>query len=249
MTRTVILVSVGTTAIFNEEIGEAPPNDDPAVWGTAYKDGALRNLVDDYELYVDGMRRRPGPSMSFGPEAHLEQQLIEAHGRYWRKPAAYTSDRARFRQTSAELTSTAVLVDKLAKAETSVQRIVLLGSDTPEGKLALAVNKAVMCAHFRPEIYAITVSGLDARFQDITAAIKAVIEGLCNPGSDDIYVNLTGGFKGTVVSLTCLAVMPEHRWRLYYQHESLACGFIAEFPGPPVPTPGPLRFLPQWRRV
>ena len=44
-----------------------------------------------------------------------------------------------------------------------------------------------------------------------------------------VYINLTGGFKGTVPFLTQLAWT--HGYALYYQHEALSKSEIVELPG------------------
>jgi CRISPR/Cas system-associated protein Csm6 len=75
------------------------------------------------------------------------------------------------------------------------------------------------------------ISGLNATFENQLERLRGAIDNhksLVAPPRR-VYINLTGGFKGTVPFLTQLALT--HGYALYYQHEAQAKSEIVELAG------------------
>lgn len=188
----VLFVTVGTTALTNPGIrrdGDTTLLSEVAVWMTDHKDN---------------------PEVQRQLGAHYKPQLVEAHMRYWKsKPPGD------IKETSAELTSTELLIEKLHRP---LEAIYLLSSNTPPGELSAEINKELLRElHPGLAIETCIVDGLDAQFIDPTPPLRKIMEPRAN--GRPAYVNITGGFKGTVPSLAYISA--QHDWLLYYQHETL----------------------------
>ena len=140
----------------------------------------------------------------------------------------------------------------------ALQRLVLLASDTPEGKLAARVIQHVLttpeCFQLAPaKVEVVPVPGLNETFENqfekLTRALAEQVDHVASPRR--VYINMTGGFKGTVPFLTQIAWNCGHA--LYYQHEAQSKSEIVELPGARVapdaePTVTLVSSPAEWRR-
>jgi putative CRISPR-associated protein (TIGR02619 family) len=198
----ILFVTVGTTALYNPDVGRAP-------------DGTRDNraLRADVERYRNVSDKRPERW------ADLKTRLVEAHRQYWTVANAnYWKDQKRFRETSAELTSSHFLI---ASLNLKFEKTVLLVSDTDDGRMAGDINRRVMEESLGWRGVSIQdVRTLDKDFVDPAPALRAALAESRLAKEDRVAFNMTGGFKGTVITLALLAA--EENWEIYYQHESLA---------------------------
>jgi putative CRISPR-associated protein (TIGR02619 family) len=198
----ILYVTVGTSAIKNPGIGRPPDGRDNAT------------LQGDMRLY------REDKGKDFGRWGKLFDDLVKAHVRYWEMPEDYTTDPRNFEQSSAELTSTYFLF-----REMSFDKLVLLPTDTPDGKMASQVVLAVMKSTpygvrvAKDRIIEEPILGLERDMDKLDAGLRAAIlkhDSLSR--HDERYVNVTGGFKGTSLMLGRLST--ELDYEVYYQHET-----------------------------
>lgn len=201
----VLFVTIGTSAIENPNIGKAPDERD----NTALRADVKRYLEDP---------RKEGPRWQ-----KLRRDLASAHLRYWSgMNDSYTMSRFNFSKSCAELTSTFCLIREL---DFEIDRIVLLPTDTAEGRFACDVVWEVM----KSRDYAIGVEtdqivvepipGLDIKDGTINE-LKSVVAKHTKSVKDRRVVNVTGGFKGTALLFGRLAA--DVNYHFYYQHGSQA---------------------------
>jgi putative CRISPR-associated protein (TIGR02619 family) len=193
-----LLATVGTSAIYNEDLGRAPN----------YRDNrALMGRVSRFKGAAD--------QTVSGNEA-LFNDLFAAHREFWKAPEVWKSNRRHRRQTSAELISTRTLLEW---RQFEPERICLLASDTAEGEFAAELNLRVMREVLgRRDVEARRVPGLDVRMEGIFETLQQFFaKTLRIDDRDAVQFNVTGGYKGTVPMLTLIA--ERRKWSLFYQHE------------------------------
>jgi len=187
-----LFVTVGTTAIRNPKIG----------------DTHLSQIAQHY---------LKAPDERFAQLHELEQKLVAAHSDFWRNLKGREISPDDFDRTSAELTSTM----RLTQQQQSITSIILLGSETTEGKLATAVNHAVLSRIWKGgQVFENIVPGLEKRFTKVTPSIEKILEGRGASSASRVHFNITGGFKGVIPSITYLA-MQHQGWSVFYQYEGL----------------------------
>jgi CRISPR/Cas system-associated protein Csm6 len=187
-----LFVTVGTTAVGNPRIG----------------DTHLNQIAQQY-LKV--------PDERFAELHELEEKLVSAHSDFWREMKGKELVPDDFDRTSAELTSTM----RLTQQQQSITGIILLGSETTEGKLATAVNHAVLSRIWKGgQVLKDIVPGLEKRFTKVTPAIERILKDRGAPSASRVHFNITGGFKGVIPSITYLAVQ-HPGWSVFYQYQGL----------------------------
>lgn len=202
----ILFVTVGTTAIENGGIGKPP-------------DGR-----DNTALQADMQRYKDDRTKDAGRWRKLQQDLVAAHLKYWEMPKEYTTEKLNFQQSSAELTSTSCLARDLG-AEFVMDKIVLLPTDTPAGRMACSVVLEVMKSSqygmpvARERIVEQPIPGLEKDISKLAEGLRNAIGEQSTSGADRRFVNVTGGFKGTSLMLGRLSKM--EFLRIYYQHETL----------------------------
>jgi len=197
-----LFVTVGTSAIENQEVGQAPDRQDNKL------------------LLAEIVRYNRSTSRTRERWPKLFSDLVEAHKRYWDgMDGSYTFNPDNRKQTSAELSSTmALLHDFKAKGIQPPDKLVLLASDTEEGEFAAQVNEATFRALLPWISLAVTrVKNLDERFSDFSQSIGQSVNEYRESGADNVVFNITGGYKGAIPAITALAI--SGGWTLYYQHE------------------------------
>lgn len=156
--------------------------------------------------------------------------LVRYHASHW------SNEQQRFRNlidTSAELASTFQFVKIERQLEfRPVSNLVLLSSNTDEGRLAAEVNLEVFTKHAKggllgpdTKVHLKLVQELDLNFQDIEAGFERSLAEFTRTGERCVF-NYTGGFKGAVPTITLLG--QKYGWRLYYQHESSFEGYTLD---------------------
>jgi CRISPR/Cas system-associated protein Csm6 len=199
-----LIVTVGTSAIFNEEIGLVEPN---------RSNHDLRLLIKDYERSSD---------KSIAINKNVLDSLVRAHAQFWAKPETYknTKNKRQRRQTSAELLSTYHL---FTHQKAVPERVYLLASGTEEGFLAAEVVRQIMISAWGWKTVA--VESVEKMHQKKAQEANQVHQNLIDcidktwnlKNESDVTINFTGGYKGTIPVLTRLA--SERGWPLFYQHE------------------------------
>lgn len=220
----VLFVTVGTSAITNERIGAVENRDNSAL-----RDAVRRYMQD--------------PTKSSTMYNRFQGVLVLEHLRVWTKGPPYAMDPKHFLEGAAELTSTACLMDMLAKEGLApVKEIVLLVSETPEGELAGRVLEAVMRDPVYPagaasvKVSMVRVPGLESGPFTLIDNLLARIRPYRGE-NEHAYFNLTGSYKGTAVLIGMRAL--KQKFRLYYQHEKSTSGVFLNDDGTPSPTPKP----------
>ena len=204
--------------------------------GTSALDAAGRRRSGPPELVQLGERVREFKRNPTDEEAwKFHDPLFGLHCEYWKGHARW-DDPGAWRETSAELITTATLLRKL-KEETAlrVDRVILLVTKTPDGGLAGALVKAVMGsdAYRRhvdvPEVIVRHISGITAAgsVEHLPDELLQAVNEQRDSEIDRVVFNVTAGFGGTGVLIGMLAV--RHGFRIYYQHESMKSPiFIAQ---------------------
>lgn len=202
----VLFVTVGTSALTNRGIGKPP------------------NGRDNTALQEQMRRYQEGKNKDFGRWGRLFEDLVAAHLKYWELGDEFVSNRYNFLQSSAELTSTYCLFRDQGPGF-SVDRLVLLPTDTPEGWMASKVVLAVMknpkydIRVAKDQIVEETIPGLESDMQELAEGLESAIRKHSPSDHDQRWVNVTGGLKGTSMMLGRLSA--EHHYTIYYQHETL----------------------------
>lgn len=195
----ILFITVGMSALENNHVGRASDDRDNA----SLKAEVRRYFNDPYQHEKHWMR--------------LREDLIQAHLRYWNAGAAYQNDTLHFEYTSAELTSTIFLLRGL-ESQSLPERLVLLCSDTNKGKFAAHINAEAL-HHLHPEIpvEAKHVPHLDVEFKDTRVELRRIFDEVYRlRKGDQVTINITGGYKGTIPFLTWFAI--KNDWKLYFQH-------------------------------
>ena len=197
----ILYVTVGTSAITNTGVGRPPDGRDNTT------------LQGDMRLYREDKRK------DFGRWGKLFDDLVKAHVRYWEMPEAYTTSPYNFLQSSAELTSTYCLF-----REMPFDKLVLLPTDTPDGKMASRVVLEAMKSTpygvrvAKDRIVEELIPGLETDMDKLDAGLRAAIFKHDSSRDDTRHVNVTGGFKGTALMFGRLST--ELDYEVYYQHET-----------------------------
>lgn len=204
---TVIFATVGTSALYNRDIGKGWP-----------REALLKSKIGRYQ---DDKQKDPAEW------EHLFQDLVTVHTDVlqdaWEKKDHF--------RTSAELTSTMYLLGKVEAAK--IAKIVYLASATRESEMAARVNEAVAKKRWPKLVIARDrIEGLEAHFIKVRDAIAKVTGTHLSTGHDVIF-NITGGFKGAIPSIADCA--REKGWTVFYQHESLEFGVEFTYPTPSGP--------------
>jgi putative CRISPR-associated protein (TIGR02619 family) len=201
----VLYVTVGTSAITNAGIGKAPDGRNNAT------------LQGNMRLYSEDRRK------DFGRWGKLFDDLVEAHRRYWELSDDFVSRRYNFSQSSAELTSTYCLFRDRGPAF-SVDRLVLLPTDTIDGQMASRIVLAVMKSPHYPvrvekdQIVEEPIPGLESDMKKLAGGLETAIRKHSASDRDELLVNVTGGLKGTSLMLGRLSA--RLNFDVYYQHET-----------------------------
>jgi putative CRISPR-associated protein (TIGR02619 family) len=209
----ILFVTVGTTALYNEKVGSAP-----------HGKVSDRALHADVVMYQDALEPEQD---HVATTRNLMTRLVTAHTQFWKQKPEYVSDVKHFKETSAELTSTHTLRTHPPR---KFERVVLLASDTKPGLLSAQVNRAIFEDVWKMPTRICTVKGLDAGFTETDKAIEGLFGEeftSLKHGDEGVVFNVTGGFKGTVVGITLLAEKMD--WEIYYQHESLSYAACIRF--------------------
>ncbi|MBY0502557.1 MAG: hypothetical protein K2X03_01520 [Bryobacteraceae bacterium] len=203
----VLVITVGTSAITNDQIG--------AVDGR--NNTALRASV---KRYLD--LRKENRTLAMGEQ--LAADLRDAHKLFWRKPQDYLGFAAHQRQTSAELLSTHDLLRlHLTRGwSKDLDRLLLLHSDTDEGRLAAKVNAEILRTTWGwSDVVMAEVQALNEAFVDVHQRLAdCFAQHVPESPKPEVVVNITGGYKGTIPALTLIAAA--NKWMMYCKHESAA---------------------------
>jgi len=206
-----LFVTVGTSALDNPEVGQAPDRRD---------NKTLRGDLDRYRRSADKSLER---------WSKLLGDVVQAHKRYWEQAQFYILNWENRKQTSAELTSTmSLLRDATEHGFRPPDKLVLLASDTEEGELAAKVNEAVFRTLHPWMTFAVSrVKNLNVKFADFTRSIEGLVNEHQESGADRVVFNVTGGYKGAIPCITALA--RDKGWLLYCQHEDAGYGVYLQF--------------------
>ena len=216
----VVIATVGTSAL-GEGVGICGEDQD-----------GLQTRIRRFENDARGvaaaeLARMPGAEK-------LLRELVREHGLML---DALDGEPALFEKVSAEMTSTKLLLRHCAGGEL---RIALLASDTATGLLCARVNGELMharlldpvctCGGFAAgamespcgKVRVRVVEGMEAgRLEEIQERLT----GICweeARGCDPVYVNITGGYKGAIPSLTWIAIhVLAGRAEIFYQHQGV----------------------------
>lgn len=210
---TPLFVTVGTSGLTNERIGLVPP---------VTSNEVLLGQVGEYLADTTKVKERPDSYRM------LMDDLCTAHRLLWGQPAEFLSGagpagRRNHRATSAELWSTYKLAQWLP--ELGIDGIVLISSDTGDGKFAARLNQAVIrsreyLARLPWRLLGVEieiVEGLDARVKNPAEALQALFKKHTDGAL--VRINLTGGFKGLAAHIGELAGTNDYHY--FYLHESL----------------------------
>lgn len=221
--KRVVFVTVGTTALTAEHLGELS-NSDPLVQKEAR----------------DFCRSRKAPHPS------LFARVVSAHREFWDSPK---SVHLHATYTSAEMTSTWLMFRVQIESFKDLlhpgqDRVVLIASGTPEGEFSARVNAELMDDYiFAPRcpckvdfemvdscdsVFIEVIKGMEAKrggFDGLPAALDALVNKHTQRPSD-IWFNITGGYKGAVPAIT--SKRPP-RSALFYAHESMDTAEIISF--------------------
>jgi putative CRISPR-associated protein (TIGR02619 family) len=203
--RRVLFVTVGTTAVSASNLGAL--GEDAA------------DLRKDAEDFLKGTE----------PAPDFFQRVLDAHETLWRSGLPIFQNRY---GTSAEMASSWYalrLQDNEHLFDPDQDRIVLLASDTPQGRFCAAVNERLMREYlFSPacrkqqSTCVEVIEGLEAKDGGFACNIVGSIEAIWirHQASEQTIVNITGGFKGTVPAITWRCMHTE-KCSMFYTHESM----------------------------
>jgi putative CRISPR-associated protein (TIGR02619 family) len=194
----IIFVTVGTSAISNPDIGRAPRGE--------RDNGPLRRRA---QLYLDD------PDKNEARSRPLLEELCAAHRAFWEQCEEYIRFRANATQTSAELRSTWLFT---TERHMTPDEMVLLPSNTPESKLAAWANENVLRKVYPAANVAVEpIQELNDDMIERPDQVIPIIRRHCGGTDDRRWLNITGGYKGTVAILTLVA--QRMGLQLFYQHE------------------------------
>lgn len=200
-----LFVTVGTSAVENAEIGR----------GNRKVNDRLRKDVVDFLADADDYKDQSNMW------AILKDDLVSAHEAFWTLDERSIRNLDNYRQTSAELLSTYLLL-----ADYTIEyRIVLLCSQTAEGRFAAEINRRVFSGpayrkklpllHAKVEVR--EVHGLNESIMGAMDELRSILFA----GTEEIVrVNMTGAYKGVAAVLGILAGLETtKKLRLFYLHE------------------------------
>jgi len=213
--RRVLFVTVGTTALSATNLG-------------AHVEGGA-DLREEAAAFLNGTE----------PAPDFFQRVLAAHQAFWRSGLSVRENRF---DTSAEMASSwyglrvqagekliSPQGDRIFLFEPGRDRIVLLASDTPQGKFCARVNESLMrefvfsrpCTDVESTCVEV-IKGLEAREHGFACQIVDSIEEIWSrhAGASETIVNITGGFKGTVPALTWRCERTEN-CSMFYTHDSM----------------------------
>ena len=205
-------MTVGTSAIRNNDIGKAPD----------YRDN--RSLMGVVSRYL-----APGVDQSDSAWPDLFQKLVDAHKAFWTAKPDYQNAPRNRRQTSAELLSTHTLFTG-SPDSFKPERVCLVASDTHDGWFAALLNQRVMEEAWGwRNVEKAQVEGLDESCFGLEEKLnRCFFERMKLSGGDEVVCNITGGYKGAIPEITLIAA--SHGWRLYYQHEESSGAALLRLP-------------------
>jgi CRISPR/Cas system-associated protein Csm6 len=215
-----LIVTVGTSAITNHDLGRAP----------GYRDNrSLMGLVSRYLAAPEGQKGVAG-------NQELFDKLLDAHKEFWNASPQYRDAPRNRRQTSAELLSTYVLAHG-SPHRFEPERVSLIASDTNEGWFAALINQRVMEEAWGwSSVDKVQVTGLNASCFGLEQALnECFFRRLHIQETDEVVCNITGGYKGAIPEITLIAA--RRGWRLYYQHEEFYGAAWLTLPRVQVPEP------------
>jgi hypothetical protein len=220
--RKTLIVTVGASAAENKELAGVWPK-----LKTVFGDEEdAKTVLERWEESPDELEI-------------AESMLLEAHREFWNKNENYWDNRSKSRQTSAEAISTymAIRSGVLSLLQPGHDRIVLLASDTEVGKACGRINERLLrSAVFwrggaaESDVVLKVLEGLNPKPKDenaplpeISSQIRRIVEEHADSPDRELYVNITGGYKGTVPPLThvCWSEKYRNRAKLLYMHETM----------------------------
>ena len=213
--RRVLFVTVGMTALNATNLG-------------AHVEGAA-DLREEAAAFLGGT----------DPAPDFFQRVLEAHQAFWRSGLPVRENRF---ATSAEMASSWYFLrvqasersmgperDRIVLFEPGRDRIVLLASDTAQGKFCARVNESLMKEYLfsRPctdseSTCMEVIKGLEAKEHGFACQIVDSIEEIWSrhTAAGETIVNITGGFKGTLPALTWRCERTEN-CSMFYTHDSM----------------------------
>ena len=193
----VLVITVGTSAITNDQIGAVDGRNNTALRASVKKYQDLRK-----EHRTSALTER------------LSADLRDAHKLFWRKEKNYIEFAAHQRQTSAELLSTHDLLRlHLTKGwSKDLDRLLLLHSDTDDGKLAAGVNAEILRMWGWSDVVAAEVKALNETFVQVHQRLVDCFDTHLPETAGQVVVNITGGYKGTIPAVTLIAA--KKRWMM-----------------------------------
>jgi putative CRISPR-associated protein (TIGR02619 family) len=205
-----LFVTVGTSAVENAEIGSAHRKSNER----------LRKDVNDFLSDTDEYKDEATVWLP------LRDELVDAHEAFWKLDKRWIRDKNHYRQTSAELLSTYLLVSDNAF---EFDRIVLLASQTAEGRFSAHVNRLVFSSAAyqaklgsKREVTIREIPGLNETIREGNA-VGVLRDILLDQTPNVIRVNMTGAYKGVAATLGFIAGKEARRKvHLYYLHEDSA---------------------------
>ena len=221
-----LYVTVGTSAVENADIGR----------GNRKVNERLRRDVADFLADADDYKEQSSTW------AILKDDLVTAHEAFWTLDERSIRNPDNYRQTSAELLSTYLLV---AERKIDFDLIVLLCSQTAEGRFAAEINRRVFSGpayrkrlpllHAKVEV--LEVRGLN---ESIVGAVGELRRILFDGSQEIVRVNMTGAYKGVAAVLGLLAGLEtKKKLRLFYFHEKSEQPIVLMADHPPSQAPAP----------
>jgi putative CRISPR-associated protein (TIGR02619 family) len=203
--KTFLFVTVGISAL-----GITRKRDDLAV---------LDKAVGEYKEEGPGPDKEAKGKMIFEP-------LLDLHRQFWSGRCSCPEPRE-YRRTSAELVTTCTLLQELGKQHVAVEKIVLLVSDTHEGKLAGTIVRSIMTTGYTvlptmPPVEMETIPGMtgDRAVERFPNDLLRVVSNYRENETDRVIFNATAGFGGTLLLIGMMAV--RYGFQVYYQFEKSA---------------------------
>jgi CRISPR/Cas system-associated protein Csm6 len=213
--KAVVLCTVGTTALFAEDLLEDGSYD-------------LANQMREYSGYSAKQQ------LDFARHHKLHERVLPAHHAFWKevKAGRMKVRLNNMKRTSAEMTSSLGLC-KGSKAglnrmlDPGKDRVVFLTPDNPNGRWAAEINAELAAMYlFEPgpgtDVHVEVVKGLEGSGPDfgrIGPELKAIFAKHTD-GYLDIRVNFTGGYKGAIPAIVW-ACNQVPMVRMFYQHEQM----------------------------
>lgn len=212
----VLFVTVGTTALSAAQLGDAGK---------------------DAGMGAADLRRRAMEFKDAGDEEappDLACAVLDAHDDVWKGGWRLGQPIFESRyQTSAEMVSSWYALRLQGNGQlfnADRDQIVLLSSETPQGRFCAEVNKELARRYlFSPpadredSACVEVIKGLEAKEHGFETQIVDSLEEIWSRHNarDETIVNITGGFKGTVPALTWRCIHSYENCWMFYTHESM----------------------------